>query len=297
MDAGLMGLITDIVSFSLNDGPGIRTTVFTKGCPLACVWCHNPETWKMAPQVMWYEEKCVGCGACAAVCPAKARLENGGWAGNCTGCGACVPVCPSGANVLCGKRISPQAVADIVAKDMVFFEKSQGGVTFSGGEPAMQAGFVHEASRLIKARGIHVAVETSGHASWAAMQTLTALADLILFDWKVTDDALHKTLTGASNRLIEENLIRLSELGKTIRLRCPLISGYNDTDDHLTKIAQLSHLAGICGVELLPYHDFGRDKKKRIGGSAMPAIRILKNDELALIHQRLKQLGCEKLMG
>ena len=262
----MLGTITDLLSFSLNDGPGIRTAVFMKGCPLRCPWCHNPEAISSQTQLLYAAAKCVHCGACAGACPVGARGRDGTLRREaCHACGACVPVCPAGANRLAGKRATIEEIVERAVRDKPFF-RSRGGVTFSGGEPLLQADFVGACEEKLLAQGVSSAVETSCALPWQVLRPLVPLTGLFLCDWKITDPALHLALTGADNALIGENLIRLDEAGAHVILRCPIIPGVNDSGGHFSGIAawtrRLKHLEK---VDILPYHDIGNDKRRGLG--------------------------------
>ena len=263
------GCISDIIPFSLHDGPGIRTTVFLKGCPLRCPWCHNPETQRKAPVNMYYQEKCVHCGRCELACPKKLRASDGSWIQDnsaCDGCGACVAACPVGANKINGSYMTPEEVLKVTIKDHVFYKKSGGGVTISGGEALMQEEFLCETARLHKEAGIDLVLETCGFGRWSALEKLLPHVSLFLFDWKITDSEEHKRLTGVDNTLIRENLEKLNAAGANIILRCPIIPGCNDTEEHFCGIGELTQrLECIREVEILPYHSLGNSKRKKMG--------------------------------
>ena len=264
----MTGTVSDILSFSLNDGPGIRTTVFMKGCPLHCLWCHNPENSRSAPQVMRIKHLCVSCSACAAVCPAGARNTDGTWKTDgtaCLGCGKCAEICPTGANRLYGTLMTPEETADRVYRDAPFF-RDTGGVTFSGGEPLYRAEFVRECARILGEKGIRAAVETSLYAREDTVADLLPYISLWLCDWKVTDPDLHRKLTGVSNEQILSNLRFLNKNGARIRLRCPVIPDCNDTGAPFEYIGRLTYeLEHIEQVNLLPYHNIGNDKREKLG--------------------------------
>lgn len=261
-----LGTITDLLSFSLNDGPGIRTAVFLKGCPLHCPWCHNPEAILKSPQLMHTETKCVKCGACAAVCPAGAREPDGALRRDpCVSCGACVPVCPAGANRVSGMQVTADEIVERAIRDKPFF-RGRGGVTFSGGEPLMQMDFVAACEEKMLARGVSSAIETSCAMPWEVLKPLVPLTQLFLCDWKITDPEKHIRLTGADNALVGENLVRLDEAGARVVLRCPIIPGVNDTGDHFSGIAAWTRrLSHVEKVDILPYHDIGNDKRRALG--------------------------------
>jgi len=263
------GWIYDIQRFSLHDGPGIRTTVFMKGCPLKCVWCHNPESQSSLPEIAEFKDKCIGCGRCVEVCPEKAITETR-WSINreiCTRCGKCAEVCPSGARKIIGKKMTIEDVLEEVKKDKVFYKNSGGGITLSGGEPLMQTLFSQELLRRCKKDNIHTAIETSGYASWFNFNKVLPFIDLIFYDIKHIDPLKHKEYTGKSNILILENLKKIVKKDNVnIVIRIPLIPGYNDAEEHIISVAKfLRGLKYIKKIELLPYHRLGEAKYNRIG--------------------------------
>jgi pyruvate formate lyase activating enzyme len=238
------GVIFEIREFCLHDGPGIRTTVFFKGCPLRCAWCHNPEGFAPEPQLLVNRAACTGCGACRAVCRHADR---------CVACGACVPVCPQGCRRLCGRRVSAEALAAELRQNEAFFLRYGGGLTFSGGEPLRQAAFlVALAERL---RPVHLAVETSGYAPPEAYRRVAGAVDLVIQDLKHPDPAAHRRYTGVEVGTVLENLAWLKASGRPFVARIPLIPGVNDAPETLERFAELLQGAsGLTEVELLPYH-------------------------------------------
>lgn len=245
----------DIQKFSIHDGPGIRTTVFFKGCPLSCLWCHNPESQSPEPEMLVDPAKCVHCGGCGAVCPTP---------GACTFCGSCLIACPQGAREIAGKAYTIDEVMRIVLQDEVFYKKSGGGVTLSGGEPLMQIDFAEELLRRLKAKSIHTAVDTCGAVPFSALARAAAHADLFLYDIKYMDDESHRLLTGASNRLILENLRRLAALHGHVHVRMPIIEGVNAHWEHIERTIEFLKGLPIEQVRLLPYHDMGENKYARL---------------------------------
>ncbi len=242
------GCVFEIREFSLFDGPGVRTTVFLKGCPLRCVWCHNPEGLNKVPEILLSKAKCVGCGLCRSVCPSQKESE-------CVACGKCALACPTQARKLCGFFVTPEELIVEVLKSQPIFESSNGGVTFSGGEPLAQIDFVESASKLLHKHGIHVAVETSGFSPPPTYERLLRCVDLVLQDVKHTDEEAHRRYTGVSNRIIFENLKRLKSFGKPFIVRVPLVPTVNDSPDVLRRLAEMlldAHCLEM--VELLPYH-------------------------------------------
>jgi len=273
------GIVFNIQRFSLHDGPGIRTTVFLKGCPLDCAWCHNPESKAARPQLAWTESRCIGCGACEAVC------EHGGHShdethktvcfANCIACGACVEACPTAALELMGKPMTAEEVAAEVERDMPFYQNSGGGMTLSGGEPAMHPDFAAEVLRLVKEKGIHTAIETAGHIDWSVYERFLPYLDMVLIDSKQMDDARHQEYTGKSNRLIHDNIRRFCQADKTVEVvvRTPVIPGYNDDRANFEALsAFLLSLERIPRVEVLPYNPLAGSKHPRLGMEYTPDI-------------------------
>jgi pyruvate formate lyase activating enzyme len=267
----LTGRVFDIQRFSIHDGPGIRTTVFFKGCPLRCLWCGNPESIAPQPCLSYLPDKCIACGACQPVCPEAALTAGAGGRAvlnrdRCSACGACAPVCDPKALEMVGRQMCVAEVLDVVERDKVYYRTSGGGVTLSGGEPLLQPEFAAELLRAARARGLHCCVETSGYALWGAFRELVPLVDLWLFDFKETDARLHEQFVGKSNELILGNLRRLHDGGAKIVLRCPMIPGHNARREHLDGIVAVTRdLPRIEGVELLPYYDLWRAKLDRFG--------------------------------
>lgn len=263
------GTVFNIQKFSVNDGPGIRTVVFLKGCMLDCVWCHNPESKSSTPQLMLYTNRCIGCGECTRVCPHSLHSFEGGEhkidRNFCVACGACARACV-GALEMCGKQMSTEEVMAEVIKDNVFYKNSGGGMTVSGGEPFMQHEFALSLFRAAKEAGLNTAIETSGYVSPEILKNFVPYVDLFLWDVKETDDERHKRFTGVSNKLILSNLELLNELGAKVVLRCPLIEGYNLRPEHLTEIGKLAeHLDCVDHVEIEPYHPLGKSKCEAMG--------------------------------
>ena len=244
----ISGCVFDIREFSLFDGPGVRTSVFLKGCPLRCVWCHNPEGLNASPEILFSISKCIHCGSCKDVCPLRGNDK-------CLVCGKCASACPSQARRVCGRFITPMELLNEVLKSQPVFEISNGGVTFTGGEPLMQIDFVVETAKLLHDKGVSVAVETSGYSSAETYQKLLDVVDFIFQDVKHTDDAMHKRYTGVSNKPILANLELLKTSGKTFVVRAPLIPTVNDSQKNLLSLAEkLLDADNLQGVELLPYH-------------------------------------------
>ncbi len=263
------GWLLDIKRLSVHDGPGIRTTLFLKGCPLSCRWCHNPESISPKPEIGLVRGKCMGCRKCVEVCPAGAHVfhEDAHLLRHdlCTACGKCVAACLPGALETYGREMTAEAAAAAVLEDRTFYARSAGGCTLSGGEPLLQAPFCAEVCALLRAEGIHCAVDTSGAVGWESFETVLPHTDLFLYDVKHADDRLHREHTGVPNRRILENLRRLSGCGVPIEVRIPTIPGFNADEESMAAIGKvLSGLPNIVVVRLLPYH-LARGKYEAVG--------------------------------
>jgi pyruvate formate lyase activating enzyme len=259
----LKGLVFEVRRFCLHDGPGIRTTVFFKGCPLSCQWCHNPEGRNFAPSLMYFEERCRHFGDCITACPNHAirdvegKIQTGP---ECQACGTCVEACPSGARQIAGRWMTVSEIVKQAECDLVFFDKSQGGVTFSGGEPFYQTRFLSSLLDAFRQRQIHTTVETCGFAKSELYESLKDRIDLFLFDVKILDPSKHKHYTGVSNNLILTNLEKLARGGSRVIVRVPLIPTVNDSDEEIRGLGRLLRELRIFEVHLLPYHASGSGK-------------------------------------
>lgn len=268
-------LISSIQKFCVHDGPGIRTTVFFKGCPMTCTWCHNPETQNFDKEMMINGEKCSRCGRCAGRCPSgSVHMTDGILAagpGNCSHCEACLDFCTAGAREIAGETWDCERLVHEIEKDRAFYETSGGGVTLSGGEVLSQPDAAVCLAALCRKKGIHVAVDTCGYAPYEIFERIAPFTDLFLYDIKIMDPQLHLDETGVDNGLILANLQKLSQAGAAIHLRLPLIAGVNAEDWHTDAILYFIKPLQIQQISLLPYHDTGSFKYQRLGrsGSAL----------------------------
>lgn len=265
-----MGTVFHIQRFSLYDGPGVRTVVFLKGCPLRCLWCHNPEGLAPEPQILFDSTKCIGCMDCVDACGAGCHSFQNGLhvydRANCSHCGHCASLCCSSALSLSGEEMTPEAVMEQVLRDRSIYAEANGGLTISGGEPFFQEEFTVRLLQLAKEEGLHTAVETSGFASSATICRAAQYTDLFLYDCKATGEVLHQKLCGVSDRSILSNLTLLDTLDAEVILRCPIIPGYNDTEEHIRAIGDIAAVHPcISQVHLEPYHRLGVEKARQLG--------------------------------
>lgn len=293
--------IFDIQRSSLHDGPGIRTTVFLKGCPLHCAWCHNPESQQTGRQLKCVFKKCVSCGRCADVCDHDVHTFVSGkhviQFEHCTVCGKCVQTCPTGALQIVGYKEKVTDIVQLALRDRKFYLSTGGGITLSGGEPFLQEENTVALLREAKKEGLHTCVETSGFAKWELIRDASTYIDIFLFDYKLTDPELHRQYIGVDNRLILQNLRNLCESGSSIILRCPIIPGVNDNDSHLQAITDLSNqYDAIREVNIMPYHDTAVSKIPQIGYMGNTWIKpSMKREDTKNIHEKLFSMGCTKL--
>ena len=299
-----MGMIFNIKRYGIHDGPGIRTTVFLKGCPLNCLWCHNPEGIAEEQEFMWWEGRCIGCGSCQSVCPKDCisfaddclQLNQD----QCDLCGVCVDACTSQALELVGKEMTVTQVLGEIERDMIFYDESGGGVTLSGGEPLMQPDFSHSILKSCKKLKIHTTVDTCGHAQFYTITKMCDYVDLVLYDIKVINNEKHEKLTGTTNELILENLKTLSRNRQKLIVRFPLIPGVNDHERDILEFGEfVSSLSTVTEVSLLPYHKAGVEKNKRLINSRTSSFmnRSISPEKLGEIEEKLKTFGLKIQIG
>jgi pyruvate formate lyase activating enzyme len=290
------GRVLRIERFAIHDGPGIRTTVFLKGCPLRCAWCHSPESQALDAEFMPRPDRCVRCGACTEACPVHAvepAAESAALAPDaCIACGACVDACPTGARELVGRTMSVDALMAEVERDRVFYDESGGGVTLSGGEPLIQPAFALETVRACRLSGIHVAVDTCGHVDPDVLLEAARDADLFLFDVKIMDEARHRTFTGVSNVRILQNLERLARVHPHIRVRFPLIPGVTDDDANVRALGAFLASLHLRRIDVLPYHRAGLAKYERLRRPyTLPAVSPPGHDVQDHVSRLLEEYG------
>ena len=262
--------VMDVERFATKDGPGIRTTLFLKGCPLHCPWCANPESQSAATQLLWFSNKCTACGGCLTACGQGARSGRPGEKprldrAKCVACGACAAVCPAGALQISGTERTPESLLEEVLRDADYYEASGGGVTVSGGEPLTQPEALAEFLSLCKQHGLHTAAETCGAFTPAALETCAPWLDLFLFDLKSADSARLAEVTGADLARVTANLRRAVELGREVVVRVPVIPGFNHDEASMKGIFALALDCGAKRLDLLPYHTLGKNKYAALG--------------------------------
>ncbi len=294
------GMIMNIQKYSVHDGPGIRTTVFLKGCPLNCWWCHNPESQNIDFQIMYFKDRCTGCGICEKRCPENAIEIKDGKAiidhEICTLCGKCEDFCPNEARKFVGKYMTTTELMKEIKKDEIFYEESGGGVTFSGGEPLVQIDFLQNMLKLCKEEEIHTTVDTSGYSKWENIEKIIDYTDLFLYDIKIMDDYRHNKYMGVSNKVILENLKRLSQAGSNIYVRIPIIKGVNDDIENIQSTIEFLKDINILQVNLLPYHKMGMEKYDRLSmdyrltGDEKPSEEVMNSllKKFKILNKRIK---------
>ena len=265
----IQGWVFDIQRYSINDGPGIRTTVFLKGCPLGCLWCDNPESQDKMPELLYLPSLCINCQRCVAVCPNGATTVGTNGLiqidrSLCQVCGKCVEVCSTGARVIVGELMTVEEVFQVVSKDTLFYRNSGGGVTAGGGEPMHQPEFLKALLTRCQEAGLHTALDTCGLVEWKTLEEVLEHVDLVLFDLKHMDSEVHRNLTGVGNEIILENLERTTK-HKLVVVRIPLIPGYTDSKTNIEASGQFLSRIGASRVDVVPYHQLGVGKYTRLG--------------------------------
>lgn len=298
MADSIRGVVFQVQRFCIHDGPGIRTVVFLKGCPLHCPWCHNPESKHRVPQMMCWFAKCTNCGSCVDVCPMLCHcIEEGKHVvdfTDCVHCGKCAAACRNEALEIIGEECSVEEVLCKVEKDSIFYASSGGGLTVSGGEPFLQHEFLLELLRKAKERQIHTAVETCGFVRKEILERVAPFVDLFLYDIKETDHSQHLQLTGGDLTCVLENLDMLAEMKKNVYLRCPIIPNINDRAAHFAAIAKLANrYDNILKVELEPYHNLGEEKPIGLGWDRHDRYRVPDRDEIQIWKESI-QASCQK---
>ena len=256
-----MAKVFNIQRYSIHDGPGIRTTVFFKGCPLKCLWCHNPESQKFDSEIMIYKDRCISCGYCNTTCKNNAIDDNK----KCVICEECAEICPTNARSLVGKEMSIDEIIKEVEKDRIFFDQSKGGVTLSGGEPLSQGEFLKDLVKKLKDKKIDVTIDTSGYSKWDIIKEINPYVDLFLYDLKIINDEKHKEYTGVSNEIILDNFKKLSNIAKDIIIRIPIIPTLNNSEEDIKDFIDfLKEVKNFNYIDLLPYHNISMEKYKRL---------------------------------
>jgi pyruvate formate lyase activating enzyme len=297
------GVIFDIKKYAIHDGPGIRTTVFFKGCPLACRWCHNPEGISVASQRIYRKERCVSCGECIQVCPQEVMSQTSDGiirdSARCDLCQTCAEHCPSEAVEFVGHKVTVAEVMQQIEKDTAFYDQSGGGVTLSGGEPLMQPDFLMALLDACSDLDLHRTVDTTGYADAALLLQVAQKTDLFLYDLKIMDATKHRDFTGVSNQLILDNLKMLSENKARIQVRIPIIPGINTDADNIHQTADfVAPLSGVDHVAILPFHNSAREKYGRLGMECMSGDMQSPSDEhLNQIAGWLQQSGLQVKIG
>lgn len=304
MGGPVSGMVFNIERYAVDDGPGIRTLVFLKGCPLRCEWCANPESQVAGIQVMYHQNKCRGCGRCLDSCPEHAIRTDEEFglvtdADRCTGCGTCVDACYYGARERIGRAMTVDEVMGVIEKDRMFYEVSGGGVTVSGGEPFFQHEFAGELLKRCKAAGLNTAIETSGFAPWKAIEPALPFLDLVFYDVKHTDPEAHREYTGVSNELILANLQKLARARPAVIIRVPFIPNRNDAPEVQREIYKLAGgFDNVVRVEVLPYHRLGIGKYRGLGRRyKLDAVTPVRKDELGYLAELGRECGVTVQIG
>jgi pyruvate formate lyase activating enzyme len=301
---GVRGLIFSIDRFASEDGPGMRTTVFLKGCPLRCVWCHSPQSQgAVQPRLTFYKSRCISCGLCTRVCRQKAQVVTAeerkvDWK-QCDNCFECVKVCPTKAMEIAGEWMTVEQTLDIIRRDIPYYTHSGGGVTFSGGEATLQAEFLTACLRESREMNVHTCLDTSGFASWSVFEKIAPYVNLYLYDFKQADNKKHKQFTGVENDLILDNLRKIAALGKPIWIRVPLIPHYNDSLEDIKKLAEMvKPLKSVEKVTLLPYNEAAGAKYEIIGHRyRLPDTPSQSDEEVSILAGVISQMGIPVEIG
>lgn len=281
--SNINGTVISIERFSLNDGPGIRTTVFLKGCPLDCIWCHNPESKNPCIGLSYKDGTCIKCGKCKTVCDSDVHSFDSGKHkvvfDNCNACNKCVDICPTSSLKLIGKKMTVNDVVKILIKDIDYYNNSEGGVTISGGEPMHQYDFTYEILKSTKKNNINTCIETCGVASPEKYIEISKYTDLFLYDIKASTSD-YKKYTGTNKDIVLKNLKILSDLGKDIVIRCPLIPGINDNSDNFNEIIEIAANYNVREIEIMPYHDIGKSKAIQSGEKYPEHIKVPDTEQI-----------------
>ncbi|MGA2308004.1 MAG: glycyl-radical enzyme activating protein [Candidatus Bathyarchaeia archaeon] len=296
------GIVFEVKRYATDDGPGIRTTVFFKGCPLRCWWCHNPEGKNSKPELMYKRNRCKGSGECVKNCPKNAISKGAQYVSInrklCNLCGKCALACPSDALVLVGRAARADEMLKEIEKDVTFYDESGGGVTFSGGEPLMQPDFLEALLEGCKERNIRTALDTCGYAPCETVDRIKDKVDLFLYDIKSMDDRTHRKYTGVSNKLIIQNFKRLAENGSSISVRFPVIPGVNDNAENVTRTGEFALSLGVKQVCLLPYHRAGIEKYRSLDKTyRLEHLQSPSDEKMQMIKEKLITLGLDVRIG
>ena len=297
------GYVFDIKRYAIHDGPGIRTTVFFKGCPLRCRWCHNPESWKARPELSLRPSRCIRCGRCVELCPCHAvsLLSDGPVTDpeKCAFCGECVAACPTGAREIIGKKMTVAEVMAQVKKDVIFYDQSGGGVTCSGGEGLTQPQFLLGLLAACRAEGIHTAIDTTCYVGPEVIRSVAGVTDLFLCDIKHMDSKVHEQYTGVGNELILDNIRMLSGMATEVHIRIPIVPGFNDGHDNIEQTVRfVQSLQTVHRVDILPYNRGGLEKRRRlVGETDLMEAQVPSDDTMAVIAETFRAYGFEVKIG